>query len=1027
MANLGDTANSMASLGLGPGLSAAPSQGLFSTSLGASLKGVNQTVTSLVKGLTQVANLMKSIEKSASTLNRSMGQGGARNIFNNGGLGNGGSMHLGTGSFSTPPAAASASMAGGGGAFGRVGGGFAAAAGAAGMLGGMAQVAMAPLAAAYGSVASFSDVAAQQRSMVYTNLLTGRRSQQNMIGINAATFGLGQSRYDMYGAANAMAFRGIDPTSAYGSGMLRNMGMMSRLMGVPAEQMAASYASVSPRSANYLKMMGVQSLNSDGTPKDLVNIANQIWDRTRPTGNQASIAREFTQPGSVGYRVLETYFPDPQQREVVRNALLARAANKGKKVTSLSDINRLTGGALDIEGAQGNVFSAERSMDTKFINSQTEAAVKGLELAEKATNVIKEMPGAELIADMRAGLEGFASTRTGDSAISAATMAVQGFTTALGGAVAMISGLVSMAGLGGVGGGLAGLASKGGGLLGKAGKVGGAGGLLRGAGRLLAGAGVAAGGHAGVGWLRDRFAGSPSVGQGTVAGDYGTIFGEMGSFAAGGATVAGPWGAAGGAAVGYGVGANQVAQDHGGWGQLWREAKTVGSAIGGSLVAGIRAFSGGDSQGAAAGERAKTSNKSGGATGQAIVNYALRFVGRPYLWGGTTPNGWDCSGFTGYVFRHFGISLPRVSRDQARTGRAISFGEAQPGDLLFFHSPVSHVAIYMGGGKMVHAANRKLGTITSTVWKGLTHVRRVVSNSGSGTANRGVGDSNSNAMSGGQSRTMGPLASALAATTLSQGVGGFSASIGSVMDILGAPNGAVALSAGASGEPGGDPGVPNSENGAGKNVKGGGSGVIADALRKAGFTDGLAKTMWAIAMAESSGNPKAHNPDASTGDNSYGLWQINMLGDMGPERRKLFGISSNSALLDPYVNARAAMAIYRQQGLNAWSTYRHGTHKKYLADAPGFSKGAWRIDGDQVANIHAGEMILPASIAHAVRTALQTDATGKSSGSPSGAGYGPVTIQVMLQNGSDSEVMRVGNKLKSVLSGEKSFETLRTT
>lgn len=106
---------------------------------------------------------------------------------------------------------------------------------------------------------------------------------------------------------------------------------------------------------------------------------------------------------------------------------------------------------------------------------------------------------------------------------------------------------------------------------------------------------------------------------------------------------------------------------------------------------------------------------------------------------------------------------------------------------------------------------------------------------------------------------------------------------------------------------------------------------MAAIAKNAGFSDKTALIMGGIAMAESSGNPMAHNTNAATGDNSYGLWQINMLGDMGPSRRKSFGISSNSELFNPAVNAKAAYKIYQSQGLNAWSTYKNGAYKQHLS------------------------------------------------------------------------------------------------
>ena len=91
--------------------------------------------------------------------------------------------------------------------------------------------------------------------------------------------------------------------------------------------------------------------------------------------------------------------------------------------------------------------------------------------------------------------------------------------------------------------------------------------------------------------------------------------------------------------------------------------------------------------------------------------------------------------------------------------------------------------------------------------------------------------------------------------------------------------------------------------------------------------------MSAIAMAESGGNPRAHN--AVPPDNSYGLWQINMLGSMGAARRKEFGITSNEQLYDPVINAKAASRILKSQGLKAWSTYTNGAYKKFMGGASG--------------------------------------------------------------------------------------------
>lgn len=89
----------------------------------------------------------------------------------------------------------------------------------------------------------------------------------------------------------------------------------------------------------------------------------------------------------------------------------------------------------------------------------------------------------------------------------------------------------------------------------------------------------------------------------------------------------------------------------------------------------------------------------------AIVNKAYQYLGVPYVWGGSSPSGFDCSGFTQYVYRSQGINLPRVSRSQAASGSYVSIDNAQPGDLLYFgQSSVTHVGIYIGNNRMIHAS-----------------------------------------------------------------------------------------------------------------------------------------------------------------------------------------------------------------------------------------------------------------------------------------------------------------------------------
>ncbi|HEX6233016.1 MAG TPA: NlpC/P60 family protein [Jiangellaceae bacterium] len=99
--------------------------------------------------------------------------------------------------------------------------------------------------------------------------------------------------------------------------------------------------------------------------------------------------------------------------------------------------------------------------------------------------------------------------------------------------------------------------------------------------------------------------------------------------------------------------------------------------------------------------------------GQVALDFALAQLGDPYVWGGTGPDGWDCSGLTQAAWAAAGVSLPRSSYQQIGVGTRVSWDNLRPGDLLFFYSPISHVGIYAGNGQMVHAV--KPGTPVSMV------------------------------------------------------------------------------------------------------------------------------------------------------------------------------------------------------------------------------------------------------------------------------------------------------------------------
>jgi cell wall-associated NlpC family hydrolase len=140
-------------------------------------------------------------------------------------------------------------------------------------------------------------------------------------------------------------------------------------------------------------------------------------------------------------------------------------------------------------------------------------------------------------------------------------------------------------------------------------------------------------------------------------------------------------------------------------------AVSPGTILDGVILAG-RVINSSSSSGRATGGSTTRMPRSPNPTAAAsrVLNTADRSIGVPYVWGGNTPKGFDCSGFTKYVFAKNGVSLPRTSREQARVGDGVplDFGAMRPGDLLLFAEPgeaISHVAIYVGSGRIIHASS----------------------------------------------------------------------------------------------------------------------------------------------------------------------------------------------------------------------------------------------------------------------------------------------------------------------------------
>lgn len=126
----------------------------------------------------------------------------------------------------------------------------------------------------------------------------------------------------------------------------------------------------------------------------------------------------------------------------------------------------------------------------------------------------------------------------------------------------------------------------------------------------------------------------------------------------------------------------------------------------------------------------ETTTSTSGITGSTVVEYAKQYLGYKYVSGGTSPStGFDCSGFTQYVYKHFGISINRTSKDQIKNGVAVEKSDLQPGDLVIFNNDantaIGHVGIYVGDGNFIHASNPSDGVKITTLTTGYYQKRYV--------------------------------------------------------------------------------------------------------------------------------------------------------------------------------------------------------------------------------------------------------------------------------------------------------------
>lgn len=448
--------------------------------------------------------------------------------------------------------------------------------------------------------------------------------------------------------------------------------------------------------------------------------------------------------------------------------------------------------------------------------------------------------------------------------------------------------------------------------------------------------------------------------------------------------------------------------------------------------------------------------------GQAIVDYASQFVGKvDYVdsyntrKAGKVPNpenGWDCSTFTQYVLKKFGVNnAPGVSTDYLDFGTEVGtwkkgtfkLSEAhdkgvQAGDLLVFDSesgadgPAGHVGFYGGNNDIIEAQGPGKGTRRNSLsgWytDRLVAIRRASGNTLSAPSGATLGDTSTDG--DGNTNTLAGTTS-ISARYVRDSKNLYSRDSKNLYQSINGGNYSDLGGDDPSGAPGKSP-APLDTGTKGKSKR---TPKLMNVLKTAGFSGEDLREAWAVAMRESGGNPTSHNTDRSTGDNSYGMFQINMLGDMGKDRDKKFrqyvkGYTGRDSLFDPLVNARA-VAYMTQKGKNwfHWdideSGYDGGSHapkyREWYAKYPGASQGLdLSMSKGGLVQTHQNELIFPAEPAQDLRIALREFVSHARKDSQ------PITINLTIDKASDEEAERFAKKVIKIVENNGRMDRLRT-
>ncbi|MFE2101079.1 NlpC/P60 family protein [Streptomyces sp. NPDC059468] len=397
----------------------------------------------------------------------------------------------------------------------------------------------------------------------------------------------------------------------------------------------------------------------------------------------------------------------------------------------------------------------------------------------------------------------------------------------------------------------------------------------------------------------------------------------------------------------------------------------IGAGVGGVIGAGMGIYSNffggagsGGSAAAAAGAgksgAVATGTSGAGKTAAAVIKVAMKYLGVKYVWGGSTPKGFDCSGLIQWSFKQIGVSLPRVASQQQKAGKPVKLGQERAGDLLFNGNPAHHVVMCIGNGKIIEAPHTgSVVRIRSYKPGEFTNAVRILGSVGNMGDLTNSDDASSQA--GGDTNRLSTM-----------GFGGDVGSYGSVEE-----SDAIAAGISAHGAASVGSGVGAGQNqSSSKNSTNGASGAMPTGSLKSWIKSALGilhqdtsaneRYVNTMAMHESSGNPRAINltdSNAAAGHPSKGILQTI------DSTFNAYSIKGHKDIWNPVDNIIAGVR---------YAESRYGS----LANVPGikslnnggaykgYAVGSTNIDVDQTARVHKGEMIIPAHQAEAMRQAL---------------------------------------------------------